>query len=116
MSARRGRAGIAAVILAALAVGCGDETRYEDRKIVEQLHLEKSDGKTYVVGNNPFCVVDDSLLNDSDEVGDAIDEDRPVVASREGNVGVVGEVLPREDCRDVLRKRLDKLDPAPEGD
>jgi hypothetical protein len=110
-------ASIAALVLTLAlllaASGCGaDDTRYGDERIVERLHLEQTDGG-YQLAGNPFCVLENKLLNDSGEVQDAADGNKVVVASREGNVGVVGSLVPRGDCAEVLRKRLNKLDPAP---
>ena len=113
---RRGRASIAALLLATLTVGCGgDDKSFGDARIVERLHLEESDsGDSYELAGDPFCVVETKLLNDSDEVEAAVDDkDDLVLASNEGNVGVVGAFVPRGNCGKVLRKRLNKLDPEP---
>ncbi len=116
---RRGGAsvGLLALLFALVAAGCGgDDKRYSDDRIVERLHLEELDD-AYAIDGDPFCAVDLKLLNDSDEVDATADEDDViVVASREGNVGVEGVAPFAHDCADTARKRLNKLDPAPEED
>ena len=114
---RRGRASIAACVLVALLAGCGDDgNRYGDQRIVESLNLrEEPGGGGYVIGNNLFCEVKD-LLNDSDEVGDAVDEDEVVVASGEGNVGVTGTGAFGHHCAVKARKGLNELDPPPKDE
>jgi hypothetical protein len=115
----RGRALIAAWVLTALVAGCGDDDgkRYSDDKIVEAVHLEESlDGDAYAIDGDPFCEVDKKLLNDADEVEDAAGDDTLVVASREGNVGVVGTGAFAHNCQVTARKRLNKLDPRPKGE
>jgi hypothetical protein len=115
---RRGRASITALAvgLAALAAGCGgDDKTIGDQRILDGVKLEESEsGDGYQLASDPFCVVEKELLNDASEVEDAFDdEDELVVASDEGNVGVIGAFVPRGHCGKVLRKRLNKLDPAP---
>jgi hypothetical protein len=109
------RAWIVIAPLALAATGCGgDETRYNDDKIAERLHLEKTEN-AYAIDGDPFCQVEQKLLNDSSEVVDAADKDKIgiVVSSREGNVGVKGVVPFAHDCAETAKKRLDKLDPQP---
>ena len=118
--ARRGGAAVAIGLIAALGLAsCGDgsDTRYSDQQIIERLNLQDddaADGSAYLLGHDAFCAVSKKLLNDSDEVESAADSKRSlVITSREGNVGVVGvPVFPR-DCKDVVQKKLNKLDPAP---
>lgn len=104
--------------LGGLVAGCGDdETRYNDDRIAERLHLEES-GDVYALDGDPFCQVEEKLLNDADEVQEAIDADKIglVVSSREGNAGVTGVAPFARDCLETARKRLDKLDPEPQED
>jgi hypothetical protein len=112
------RSGYVALTLAAVAAvlaGCGGEDkRYGDAKIVDKLDLQEVEGeKDYAMRDDPFCTVDRELLNTRSEVDDALDaDDDLVVASREGNVGIVGVFL-APDCRDTARKKLSRLDPEP---
>jgi hypothetical protein len=110
------RATLALAVVAVAVSGCGDETTtsYGDEKIVETLNLKKSEGG-YAIGGDPFCEVDNNLLNDSAEVGEAEDRDELglVIASREGNVGVRGVPPFAPDCEQQAKKELDKLDPEP---
>jgi hypothetical protein len=113
----RKRGGVAAAIVAALGLAScgGDDTSYSDKAIVEKLELSKADGDdVYTLGSDAFCEVEKNLLNDSGEVDSASDDKGAlVITSREGNVGVVGvPVFPR-DCKDVVVKKLDRLDPPP---
>jgi hypothetical protein len=100
-------------VLAALALAaCSDEKpRYNNDRIVERLHLKEVD-EGYSVDDDPFCEVAKNLINDADEREAAEDRDKLglVIASREGNVGVRGVPVLTPDCRDLVRKRLNKLD------
>ncbi len=109
-------------VLAALALtvaGCGEEETksFSDQKIVETLNLEKSEGG-YAIDGDPFCEVDNNLLNDSDEVQQAVDRDDLglVIHSREGNVGVRGVPPFAPDCQEQAKKKLNKVDPKPKED
>ena len=106
---------VAALLVAALAAGCGDEeVRYNDQKIIDKLNLEKSENG-YSLGGDVFCEVERELLNDADEVSEASDKDELglVIASAEGNVGVEGIPVFSPDCKDDAKKKLNKLDPVP---
>ena len=116
----RGREQVVVVLVAMTAAlaACGDDDgkRYSDAKIVDKLNLEHVEGqKDYVMKDDLFCTVDRRLLNTSSEVEEAVDEAdiNLVVASREGNVGIVGVPIFADDCRDVARKKLNRLDPKP---
>jgi hypothetical protein len=114
----RKRGGVAAAIVAALGMAScgGDDTSYSDKAIVEKLNLTRADtgGNDYTLGTDAFCEVEKNLLNDADEINSASDDKGAlVITSREGNVGVVGvPVFPR-DCKDVVVKKLNRLDPPP---
>jgi hypothetical protein len=118
--ARRGGVVVVIGLIAALwlaSCGGGSDTRYSDRQIIDKLNLrddQAADLNAYLLGHDAFCAVSKKLLNDSGEVESAADGKRSlVIASREGNVGVVGvPVFPR-DCKDVVEKKLNKLDPVP---
>ena len=105
-----------AVLAPAALAACGDEeVRYSDQKIIDKLDLEKSENG-YSIGGDVFCEVKQKLLNDSDEVSEALDKDQLglVIASAEGNVGVEGVPVFSPDCQDEVKKKLNKLDPKPE--
>jgi hypothetical protein len=98
-----------------VGAGCGTEDeKFSDKKIVETLNLEQTDG-AYAIGGDPFCEVDRKLLNDADEVDSAgeADELGLVIASGEGNVGVQGVPPFAPDCKQQAKKQLNKLDPKP---
>jgi hypothetical protein len=108
----------AAVCGALIVAGCGgEEEKFSDKKIVETLGLEQTDG-AYAIGGDPFCEVDRKLLNDADEVDSAgeADELGLVIASGEGNVGVQGVPPFAPDCKQQAKKQLNKLDPQPRDD
>jgi hypothetical protein len=113
------RWGALLVAVSALAVaGCGEEeTRYNDDRIVDRLNLEETENG-YAVDGDPFCEVDDKLLNDAGEVEDAAERDDLglVIASRQGNAGVTGVPPFAPDCGDEVKKKLNKLDPVPKED
>jgi hypothetical protein len=114
----RERMPVVLVAISAIAVaiaGCGeDPVHYSDQKIIDKLNLEKSENG-YSLGGDVFCEVKRQLLNDSDEVDEAADEDELglVIASAEGNVGVEGVPVFSPDCKDEAKKKLTKLDPKP---
>jgi hypothetical protein len=113
------RWGVLLVAVSAIAVAaCGEEeTRYDDGQIVDRLNLEQTDSG-YAVDGDPFCEVDNKLLNDASEVEDAADRDDLglVIASRQGNAGVKGVPPFAPDCSDEVKKKLNKLDPVPKED
>ena len=116
--AHRGGAALAIGMIAIVGVAsCGsDETSFSDKKIVEKLNLTKPEdgGKGYLFDDDAFCEIDNNLLNDSGEI-DSADDDRGtlVIASREGNVGVIGKPPFAPDCRDRVQHKLNRLDPVP---
>jgi hypothetical protein len=107
---------VAALLVMAAGGGCGGEdVRYGDKEIIDKLKLEESENG-YSLGGDIFCEVKKDLLNDSDQVDEALDKDSLglVIASAEGNVGVEGVPVFSPDCRDDTKKKLNKLDPKPE--
>jgi hypothetical protein len=114
---RRWGALLVAVLALAFA-GCGDEeTRYNDDTIVDRLNLEQTENG-YAVDGDPFCEVENKLLNTASEVDDAAGRDDLglVIASRQGNAGVKGVPPFAPDCGDEVKKKLNKLDPVPKED
>jgi hypothetical protein len=116
--AHRGGAAVAIGLMAIVGVAsCGsDETSFSDKKIIEKLNLSKPDdgGKGYWFDGDAFCEIDRNLLNDSGEIDSAADNRKAlVIASREGNVGVIGTPPFAPDCRERVQHKLNRLDPAP---
>jgi hypothetical protein len=113
----RGQVAVVLVALTAALAACGDDDkRVSDAKIVDKLNLEEVEGqKDYAIDGDLFCSVARELLNTRSEVEDALEDDEIglVVASREGNVGIVGVPVFANDCQSSARKKLSKLDPEP---
>jgi hypothetical protein len=109
---RRSVAVVAAIAAFGAIVGltaCGeDEESFSDKRIVDALGLEETDG-AYAIGGDPFCEVSKELLNDASEVDDASDTEQLVLTSAEGNVGI--EVVAPFACEREAKKGLNKLDP-----
>jgi hypothetical protein len=100
-----------AVIAVGGAVGCGDETSVSDDAIVQALDLKRADDQpVYEVGGDPFCQVEEELLNDSSEVEEAEGEKNAlVVADSSATIGI--RVVPPFDtaCEQDARKALNRL-------
>ncbi len=106
---------LAGAALAASGCGDGSDKHFSDKQIIEKLNLDET-GKGYAIDGDPFCEIDGRLLNNADEVETVADDDKPVgivIASREGNVGVIGLVPFAPDCRDNAATKLKRLDPEP---
>ena len=107
--------GLPLALLSVVLAGCGgEEVRYGDKEIIDKLNLEKSDNG-YSVEGDIFCEVKKDLLNDAEQVEEAADKDELglVIASAEGNVGIEGVPVFSPDCKDQVKKKLNKLDPKP---
>jgi hypothetical protein len=111
---RAGRLLSGLAILAVVLVGCsdGDSKHFSDAKIIDKLNLKKSD-HGYAFDEGGFCEVESKLLNDADEVSSAGDRSNLVIASHEGNVGVIAIPIFPPDCKEKVQKKLNKLDPKP---
>ncbi len=106
-------------VLAALAVlslgavaGCGEEESFSDSEIVEALELERAEDRpVYAIGGDPFCEVEEELLNDADEVevAKAEAELELVITNREQTVGVHGIPPFDPSCEDDARRALNRL-------
>ena len=84
---------ILGVVAMGFAVGCGEEETVPDTEIVEAMELELStDRPVYAIGGDPFCEVDEDLLNNETEVEQAKGEDDLglVITDSEETVGVQG--------------------------
>jgi hypothetical protein len=115
--AHRGGAALAIGLIALVGLAsCGsDETTFSDNKIVEKLNLSKPEGGNgYLFDGDAFCEIDHNLLNDAGEIDSASkDRNALVIASREGNVGVIGTPPFAPDCKDRVQHKLNRLDPVP---
>jgi predicted transcriptional regulator len=113
---RRLIAGVAVIALMG-AIGCGEETTVSDDAIVQALNLKRADdAPVYEVGGDPFCQVEQELLNDSNEVEEAEnDKNALVVADSTATIGI--QVIPPFDtaCEQDVRKALNKLAQEEEG-
>jgi hypothetical protein len=104
---------IAAPVIALLLVtGCGGGEEVPDADIVEALKLKESpDRPVYAIGGDPFCEVDENLLNDEDEVDAASEGDKLglVITDRDQAVGV--EAVPPFDpeCAKRAKRALNQL-------
>lgn len=106
---------VAVIAVLAAATGCGgDEIRYSDAKIVDQLNLEQTENG-YTIDGDLFCEVSAKLLNSAAEVEAAEEKDDLglVISSREGNAGVSGVPVFAPECGEKADKKLNKLDPPP---
>ncbi len=114
--AKRAGAVIALAATALILGGCsGEEVRYDDSEIVEQLKLEKT-SSGFAVDGDPFCEVKKELLNTADEVTAAAEKEDLglVIASRARNAGIQGLPPFAPECADDAKKQLDELDPEAE--
>jgi hypothetical protein len=102
-----------AVIAACTAVGCGAGEEVPDSDIVDALKLEQTpDSPAYAIGGDPFCEVNDELLNDSDEVEAARDGDKLglVITNSEQDIGVEGVPPFDPDCARKAKKDLNRME------
>ena len=115
--AKRAAAVIALAATALILGGCsGEEVRYNDSEIVEQLELEKT-STGFAVDGDPFCEVKKQLLNSAEEVSAAAEKEDLglVIASKARNAGIQGLPPFAPECADEAKKKLDRLDPEAEG-
>ena len=94
-----------------LAVGgCGAGGSISDSKIVNALDLKRAANK-YEMGGDPFCTID-QLLNDIDEVEEASKRggDEFVIASRDGEIGVLARRPFAPDCSRRAKAGLQRLE------
>jgi len=110
---RRVGAGLCMAVVALAIAACGEESeKFSDGKIADAAGVEGG-----AVDKDPFCKIDD-YLNDSGEIEEAADDKKAkgsIIASKEGNVGVVvaDPTIFADDCAEKVRAGLDKLDPKP---
>jgi hypothetical protein len=100
------------VVALGSAAGCGEEeTEFSDDSIVQALGLERADdAPVFEVGGDPFCQVEEELLNDPVEVEEAEAAKNALpIADSTASVGI--QVVPPFDpaCEDRARKDLNKL-------
>lgn len=100
------------LVVAALAIpaaGCGSGSSTSDSEIVKALNLESAGGG-YELGGDPFCVVGE-LLNDGDQVDGASADPAQefLIASPDGEVGVVAQKPFAPDCARRAKDDLKRL-------
>ena len=105
---------IVAVAAGMTLTACGEEEAVSDARIVEALELEASaERPVYSIGGDPFCEVDQELLNDASEVEQVTSGsgDDLVITNAEQSVGV--QAVPPFDprCERRTRRALDRLAP-----
>jgi hypothetical protein len=104
-----------ALTLVVLAFGgCGAEQSISDSKLAAALDLEQGSG-AYRVDGDPFCTVDE-LLNDADEVESASGSEGSsfLIASPDGEVGVLARRPFAPDCTQKAKDALKRLARASE--
>jgi hypothetical protein len=106
---------VAAAVVIALgaAPGCGADEQVADSDIVDALKLEQSaDRPVYAIGGDPFCEVNEELLNDSDEVEAARDRDKLglVITNSEQDVGIEGVPPFDPECAREAKHDLNRLE------
>jgi hypothetical protein len=102
------------VIALVAAVGCGDQQSVSDSTIINALNLKPGDqGPVYAIDGDPFCEVDQDLLNDSDEI-DQAKQDKSLeglVITNDGQTVGVKAVPPFDNaCEAKVRRSLDQID------
>lgn len=101
------------VVALLVTAGCGEGEPVADADIIEALNLEQSPGSSgYSVGGDPFCAVNDDLLNNSDEVEIAsqADELGLVITDSDESVGIQAEPPFDRECAQKASRELDELE------
>lgn len=103
------------VVIALVAtVGCGDQQSVSDSTIINALNLKPGDqGPVYAINGDPFCEVDQDLLNDSDEIDEAKQDNslEGLVITNDGQTVGVQAVPPFDNsCEAKVRRSLDQID------
>ena len=102
------------VIALVAALGCGDQQSVSDSTIINALNLKPGDqGPVYAINGDPFCEVDQDLLNDSDEVDEARQDNKleGLVITNDGQSVGVKAVPPFDNsCEAKVRRSLDQID------
>ena len=100
---------LACALVVGGAPGCGPGQATPDSKIVRALDLKRTD-HAYRIGGDPFCTVGE-LLNDSDEVDGASGDGGQsfLIASPDGEVGVLARKPFAPDCARRARDDLKRL-------
>ena len=106
--------GFVGVIAVVAALGCGDQESVSDSTIINALNLKPGDqGPVYAIDGDPFCEVDQDLLNDSDEVDEAKQDNKleGLVITNDGQAIGVKAVPPFDNsCEAKVRRSLDQID------
>jgi hypothetical protein len=111
------RALIAPLAVLALggAIGCGEEETVSDGEIIDALKLERAEDRpVYAIGGDPFCEVEEELLNDATEVDEAREQSELelVITDRAETVGVQGVPPFDPSCERDTRRALDRISEA----
>jgi hypothetical protein len=111
MSARGRLIALAAGVVAAALVGCGDGgSGISDSRIRSALEMKSIQGRL-AIQSNPFCSVS-KLLTDVNQVKDASSTGL-VISSRDHTVGVQIIKPFAPGCRNFAERKLDKLARSP---
>ena len=104
---------VGAIALVA-AVGCGEQQSVSDSTIINALNLKPGDqGPVYAIDGDPFCEVDQDLLNDSDEIDEAKQDSEleGLVITNEGQTVGVKAVPPFDNsCEAKVKRSLNQID------
>ena len=103
-----------AVIATLGAVGCGEEESVTDATIVEALNLKPGDDSpVYAIDGDPFCEVDQDLLNNGTEVDQAKTENslEGLVITNDGQTVGIKAVPPFDpSCERDVKRALDQIE------
>ena len=104
---------LTAVIATLGAVGCGEEKSVTDATIVEALNLKPGDDRpVYAIDGDPFCEVDQDLLNDETEVDEAKADNKleGLVITNDGQSVGVKAVPPFDpSCERDVKRALNEI-------
>ncbi len=109
------KAVVAVVILGLVPVAAacgGDSGAIADSQIVDALKLKKSPDGPYAIGGDPFCEVNDDLLNDSEEIDVARDGAGSDLVITNGDESVGIQAVPPFDpaCARKARRELERIE------
>jgi len=105
---------LTAVIAILGAVGCGEEKSVTDATIVEALNLKPGDDRpVYAIDGDPFCEVDQDLLNNATEVDQAKTENslEGLVITNNGQTVGIKAVPPFDpSCERDVKRALNQIE------
>ena len=106
---------IAPLVVIALGggIGCGEEKSVSDETIVEALNLKPGEDRpVYAIGGDPFCEVDQDLLNNESEVDQAKADNQleGLVITNDGQSVGVKAVPPFDpSCERDVKRSLNEI-------